>query len=504
MRTKQTRLSKNHLEKLDHLLLLKSFWLCASSILSMAIVLLELPARAEGQLSALHAPQSITSELNSLLPSEPSTENSTIASFDAVALSKEPHHTPLEGGLAVTEKPIEPALNLKQADLASVESSVENVGNVENVEDGEWSESVEPASLPSSTAQGDELEPSTSAIELTEDEPLELSFPSDPIVQAAPTFPPAEASPTTEGDRWQVSVQPYFFVPLDINADVTVAGRSASFDFGLGDILNLDRAFDAGLRLEAQRDRLGFILDGFYVSASDSGGLGRSFSGGSLLQFAQRTSPDRLQQFIQQFEPASLQQIAQQLGQQQIGLDTPVQISANGRVSIRQITVDAAISYRVVDTSLNDSPEETNFYPRLVIAPIVGVRTNSLRQTIEIDTVRIDNLPVPGDRLPTIDDREFRFSRTFVEPLVGAQFGLGLSDRWAFGLRGDVSGFNIGADRNLTWNLLAGAEYRLSRLASLQLGYRFNSFDFEDGEGLRRARLNLRQNGLWLSARFQF
>lgn len=509
MRTKQTRLSKNHLEKLDHLLLLKSFWLCASSILSMAIVLLELPARAEGQLSALHAPQSITSELNSLLPSEPSTENSTIASFDAVALSKELHHAPTEGGLAVTEKPIEPALNLKQADLASFESSVENV------EDAEWSESVETTSPLSFTAPGNGLEPSTSAIELIEDEPLELSFPADPIVQAAPTFPPAEASPATEGDRWQISVQPYFFVPLDVNADVTVAGRSASFDLGLGDILNLDRAFDAGLRLEAQRNRLGLILDGFYISGSDSGRLGGTFTGGSLLQFAQRTSPDRLQQFAQRFDPVGLEQFLlqrfgperlQQIVQtgEQLVLNTPVRVTADGRVSVRQITVDAAVSYRVVDTSLNDSPEETNFYPRLVIAPIVGVRTNSLRQVIEIDTVRIDNLPIPDDRLPTIDDREFRFSRTFVEPLVGAQFGLGLSDRWALGLRGDVSGFNIGADRNLTWNLLAGAQYRLSRLASLQLGYRFNSFEFEDGEGLRRARLNLRQNGLWLSARFEF
>lgn len=502
MGTKQTRLSKQHLEKLDYSLSSKSFWLGASSILSMAIVLLELPARAEGQLPALHTPQNITSELNSLLHSEPSIENSSIASFDEVALSKELHHAPTEGLLAVTEKPIYPALNLKQAAPVSVESFVEDVENAE------FRESVEPASLLSSIAQGDELEPSDSAIGLTDVEPIELSFPSDPIVQATPTFPPSEASPAAEpGDRWRFSVQPYFFVPLDVEADVTVAGRRTSIDLGLEDILNLDRAFDAGLRLEAQNNRWGFILDGFYISARESGSLGRTFSAGSLLQFAQRTSPDRLQQFVQRFDPVRLQQIAQQLGERQIGLDTPTRISADGRVSVRQITVDAAISYRVVDTSLNDSPndspEATNFYPYLVIAPIVGVRTNFLRQTIEVDTVRINNIQVPDDRLPAID-RDFRFSRTLVEPLIGAQFGLDLSERWALGLRGDVSGFNIGADRNLTWNLLVGAQYRLSRIASLQLAYRFNSFDFEDGEGLRRTRLNLEQNGLWLSAIFRF
>jgi hypothetical protein len=499
MKNKQIQLSRNHL-KFDDLLLLKSFWLYSSGILSMAIVFSGLPVRAEGQLHVLHTPQNITSELNSLLNSEPSTEHSTIAHFDKVTSNKEQHQAPVENWIASSEKSVDPAHTLIQVDTLSIEPT--------NAPTNELTDEFEPADSVIQPVDVEAISIEATSIEATNIEPLELSFPADPIptdpiAQGIPT--PAEELTTPEaGDRWRFSVEPYFFVPVDVDADVTAAGRTASLDLGLGDILNLDRAFDAGLRVEAQRNRLGLILDGFYIYGSDSGRLGGTFSGGSLLEFAQRTSPDRLQQFIQRFDPVRLQQIAQQLGEQQIGLDTPARISANGRISVRQITVDAAVSYQVVDTSLNDSPEETNFYPRLVIAPIVGVRTNSLRQTIEVDTVRIDNLPIPDDRLPVIDDREFRFSRTLVEPMVGAQFGLGLSDRWALGLRGDVSGFNIGADRNLTWNLLAGAQYRLSRLASLQLGYRFNSFEFEDGEGLRRARLNLRQNGLWLSAKFHF
>ncbi|NJN87091.1 MAG: hypothetical protein HC881_13350 [Leptolyngbyaceae cyanobacterium SL_7_1] len=157
----------------------------------------------------------------------------------------------------------------------------------------------------------------------------------------------------------------------------------------------------------------------------------------------------------------------------------------------------------MVDTSLNNSPEGDNFYPRLTVAPIVGVRTNFLRQTIEVDDIQINGREIPDRALPSID-RDFRFSRTLVEPLIGAQVDLALSEKWAFGFRGDVSGFNIGARQNFTWNLIFGTQYNISSNFALQLAYRFNHFDFETGEGLRRTELNLSQNGLLLNAIFQF
>ncbi|GAB4384684.1 MAG: hypothetical protein Kow00121_48510 [Elainellaceae cyanobacterium] len=470
----------------------------------MAIVLSGLPVCAEEQSPERRASQNTISELNASPGSKPF-ENSTTASLKEVAFNKTSHHAAIEGLLATPEKPVALAQDLKQADPVLVELSVEATEPVELVE----SEAVEPLSLLNFVTQGDEGVTFDSAGALTGVEAVELSFPSDAIAQTEPTSPSSEASPevepppTASGDRWQFSVAPYFFVPLNAEADVSVAGRRTSIDLGLGDILNLDRAFDAGLRLEAWNNRLGFILDGFYISAADSGSLGRTFSAGSVLQFVRQTSPGRLQGFVQQFDPIRLQQLGQQLGQRQLGLNTTARVTADGDVFIRQITVDLAVSYRVVDTALGNSAEETNLYPRLTIAPIVGVRTNFLRQTVDIDTIRINDIPIPDQRLPAID-REFRFSRTLVEPMIGAQIGLDLSERWALGLRGDVSGFGIGADQNLTWNLLVTTQYRLSQLASLQLGYRFNSFDFEDGEGLRRTELNLRQNGLWLGSVFRF
>ncbi len=226
--------------------------------------------------------------------------------------------------------------------------------------------------------------------------------------------------------------------------------------------MNLDRALDAGVRLEARKNRLGFILDGFYVFARQSGRLGVSFPPGSLQRF---------------------------------GINAGARVSADGSVSVHQGTLDVAASYRVVDTSLGSST--ANPYPRLFVAPILGIRANFWGQRLVVDTIRIGNIPLPVDQ-------DFSFTRTTVEPLIGAQVGLNLSDRWAVGIRGDVSGFNINANRDITWNILVDTQYFLSPSTSLQLAYRFNGFDFEDGEGFRRSKLNLRQNGFLLGVIFRF
>lgn len=280
--------------------------------------------------------------------------------------------------------------------------------------------------------------------------------------------PPQPDTPFTRvdaSDRWQVSVEPYFFIPLDVEVDATVAGRSASIDLGLGDVLSFDRAYDAGLRLEVQKNRLSFILDGFYVFARDSGNVGVTFPAGSLERF---------------------------------GINFPVRAEADADLSIRQGVIDVAASYRVVDTRLGDAAAEpSKRFPSLFVAPILGVRTNILRQELEVDNIRVANIPLSINR-------DFSVSRTTVEPLIGAQIGLDLSDRWAFAIRGDVSGFNIGADTNFTWNLLVRTQYFLSPTTSLQLGYRFNRFDFEDGSGVRRAKVDLRQNGFLVGITFRF
>ncbi len=260
-----------------------------------------------------------------------------------------------------------------------------------------------------------------------------LPQPSEPFSQPAPS----DSLRTTPEDRWQFSVAPYFFVPLRVHVDATVAGRSASTSLGLGSILNFDRALDAGLRAEAWKNRFGLIFDGFYVSAKNSGNIGVTFPLRSVEDF---------------------------------GINA-ARVITNASLSVRQGTVDFAASYRVVDTPFGSPATASNPYPRLVVAPILGLRTNILSQQLEVDNIRIGIPPLGSIPLPL--NREFSFFRAFVEPLIGAQIGVDLSDRWAVGIRGDVSGFNLNADRNLTWNLLVGTRYNLSPQTALQHRFPF-------------------------------
>lgn len=491
---------KNYLKKLNHQRL-KLLWLCSNPVLSVTVVFLASPAWAEGQFAVLDASNPVA------LP-DTTLEPQTLQPSDLI------HSDPTREDSLLVGSNLTPDTNTDEGVLNEDVSNDGNDGVVSDAAIYHATEKVLPAVLEESVYSAEALMQSASSLVEFPIEPAE-SAPLNPIAQAdapnlqpsepqpEPVFEPAPESspPSAPSNGWQFSVEPYFFAPFDVDADVTVSGRSTSLDLGLDDILELDRAFNAGLRLQAQNDRWGLILDGFYLFAEDSGNLGRTFSSGSIFQFVQQTSPGRLGEFVQQFDPQQLQQFIQ-IGQQ-IGLNTPVRVSADGTVSIRQITVDAAVSYRAVDTSLNNSSKRTNFYPRLVVAPILGVRTNFLRQTVEIDTIRINDRSIPDNAVPSIS-RDFRFSKTLVEPLLGAQLELALSERWALGLRGDVSGFNIGAKQNFTWNLIVGTQYNISRNIALQLAYRFNSFDFETGDGLRQAELNLRQNGLLLSTVFRF
>jgi opacity protein-like surface antigen len=292
----------------------------------------------------------------------------------------------------------------------------------------------------------------------------ELTSLFNPVAQVPTERPVAQKGSSADSDRWQFSIEPYFFVPLDVKADITAAGRSTSLNANLGDILNLDRAFDAGLRFEARKKRFGVILDGFYLSAGQSGTLGVTFPAGSL---------------------------------QNLGINDELRVDADASAAIRQGRIDLAVFYRALDTSLRKSETTGKTYPRLMIDPIVGLRTNISYQEVEVDRIRVGNLTVPINR-------EFSNSRVTVEPLLGARIELALSDRWTLGVRGDVSGFNINADRDLTWNFLAGVRYRVASHTSLQLAYVFNGYDFKDGSGLEQSKLNLRQQGLQLSVLFRF
>jgi hypothetical protein len=281
---------------------------------------------------------------------------------------------------------------------------------------------------------------------------------------------PATENPGRSDGRWHFSIEPYLFIPLDVSAQVTIAGRTAGLSLGLGDILNLDAAFDAGLRFEAWKDRWGILFDGFYLSAKNSGS-------------GQVTYPlEALERF---------------------GINTALTIAAEGgKVALREGVIDMAGAYRVLDVQLGRSAESGARFPRLLLAPYLGLRTNILWQTLSVETVTV-GLTTGGTRSIPVNEG-LTFSKTFLEPLIGGTLWFDFDERWSVGFRGDVSGFGINADRDLTWNMFFSAMYRFSPTVALEFGYRFNSLQYEEGSGLSHMRLDLRQSGITVGVQFAF
>jgi hypothetical protein len=73
---------------------------------------------------------------------------------------------------------------------------------------------------------------------------------------------------------------------------------------------------------------------------------------------------------------------------------------------------------------------------------------------------------------------------SFVDPIVGLRLRRYLSEKFWVSLRGDVGGFGVGSD--FSWFLNAVGGYRVSRLISLDFGYRIWDFDYESDNELKR------------------
>jgi hypothetical protein len=93
-------------------------------------------------------------------------------------------------------------------------------------------------------------------------------------------------------------------------------------------------------------------------------------------------------------------------------------------------------------------------------------------------------------------------SKSWVDPFVGAQLNIALSDRWWLDLHGDVGGFGVGSD--LAWQAYADVGYRASDLVSLYIGYRALDMDYESGSGSTLFRYDVLTAGPQVGVAFRF
>ncbi len=72
----------------------------------------------------------------------------------------------------------------------------------------------------------------------------------------------------------------------------------------------------------------------------------------------------------------------------------------------------------------------------------------------------------------------------WIDPFIGARVATQLTSWLSIFARGDIGGFGIdsGTTSELVWNVITGADFRLSDCCSMALGYRWLSYDYEDGD----------------------
>ena len=89
---------------------------------------------------------------------------------------------------------------------------------------------------------------------------------------------------------------------------------------------------------------------------------------------------------------------------------------------------------------------------------------------------------------------EREFTPDWVDPIVGLRFTTQISPRASFLARGDIGGFGAGSD--FTWNVEAGAEFRLTRHMGVQILFKALSIDYEEGSGASFYRYNIVSPGV--------
>jgi hypothetical protein len=93
-------------------------------------------------------------------------------------------------------------------------------------------------------------------------------------------------------------------------------------------------------------------------------------------------------------------------------------------------------------------------------------------------------------------------NKSWVDPYVGAQLNVALSDRWWLELNGDIGGFDVGS--KLAWQAYADVGYRASALVSLYVGYRALDMDYESGTGNDLFRYDVLTAGPQIGVVFRF
>jgi len=105
----------------------------------------------------------------------------------------------------------------------------------------------------------------------------------------------------------------------------------------------------------------------------------------------------------------------------------------------------------------------------------------------------------------TIGAQSSSQSSTLVDPMFGGRIAYHINEAISLWFRGDVAGFGISDSQSqLTYNLIAGLNWRFAQVASVFAGWRYMHVDIEKGSGPNRLDANFSMNGPFLGLSFYF
>ena len=268
---------------------------------------------------------------------------------------------------------------------------------------------------------------------------------STPEPQTTSEVEPAPGQDAAEGSNpWRGTVELYGFAPLRVTGTTTINGFEADTDLDLGDILS-SLKWATALRGSVERDRLGLLTDLSYVR------LGAD---------AARTTPGG-------------------------------RFTGKAKVSNTLGLYDLAVRYRFGD------PEAAVAEPgRFSVIPYAGVRV--------IDAQLDVNAQIQGNGpLGLVFERQGNFGRTWAQPLLGLQASVFVAPKLRLFARGDIGGFGISGQKDLSGNAQVGLGYAVGNNTDINLSWRFLGLRYENDRRPSSGFSNY-QNGIELGLKFFF
>ena len=264
------------------------------------------------------------------------------------------------------------------------------------------------------------------------------------------TEPPAEAETEpgqeqgADSNPWRGTVELYGFAPLRATGTTTIRGFEADTDLDLGDILS-SLEWITSLRGSVERDRWGLLTDLSYVRLGAD--AARTTAAGRFTGKASVTNT--------------------------LGL------------------YDLAVRYRFGD------PEAAVAEPgQFSIIPYAGVRVIDAQLDVEAQ-VR-GNGP-----LGLAFERQGDFGRTWAQPLLGLQASVFVSPKLRLFARGDIGGFGLSGDKDLSGNAQVGIGYAVGNNTDINLSWRFLGLRYEN-DSSPSSGFSSYQNGIELGLKFFF